>query len=670
MTGKGEGNAGTTLLEDPTQEIQDLCDSIPDAPGPLEIERNVAFRAEVCAMVEESEEFAQAVNLKCSRDVVFWFNTFVWTQNPKDFPDNPRQPVILFPKQERFVRKLDANVDSGRFLLLQKSREQLASVATSAYALWRLLYRENASTLVGSYKKDMVEGVSYAKAIFPKIDYIIKYLPDRMLPGKWDRKKPGACRKDMSFINPESEKAIEGETCNENFARSGRFAWVWVDEFAHVKKQEDIDTAVGSVTNCVVYTTTPRGVELFANMVREGVHDVFTLHWTDNYLWHPKGYTPDECDWEHGIWPAEWICEPGCKAHPEGGLPHSERYDKECGKYNWNRIKIAQELDINYHKSGSAVFSPDKVGAAIRHLAKPEVREIMKFQNVKLRFNEKTAVLFRPGGDDDIELEYYKHAMHWPVIAEVSQAATPLRVWKPPFSCRDKECACKGTGLHTYVLGGDTSQNVDGDYNCAYMLDVTAGEAVAEWHGQASSHAFGIELAKLCKWYGGATIPGMRHAWHAIENNNNGKVVNEVVTRLGVHGHINRNESSRKKKREARYGVSTTRHNKSHIINDSLQPEIDNGYPANPLLPRLVCPFIDFWRECETYVYKYPEKTENRPENVKMEAQTRKQHDDRVMAMAMAVYGAIVQYGKVRGYVSRNAMKLNDNREKRTYAKV
>src|SRR5690606_31578857 len=126
---------------------------------------------------------------------------------------------------------------------------------------------------------------------------------DRMLPKGWSRKKPSPCRRDMSFVNPATEKAIEGETCNENFARSGRFAWVWGDEFAHVKKQEDIHTAIGNVTNCFVYTTTPRGIELFASMVRDNEHDVFTLHWTDNYLWHPKGYSPAECDWwENRVW--------------------------------------------------------------------------------------------------------------------------------------------------------------------------------------------------------------------------------------------------------------------------------------------------------------------------------------------------------------------------------
>lgn len=638
------------------EAIEQLVANIPDAPGPQHKADNIAFRAEIVAMINESAEFARAVDLKCSRDPIFWFNTIVWTQNPKDFPTDPKQPVILFPKQERFILKLDSNVESGRPLLLQKSREQLASVMMANYDLWRLIYRENSAGLVGSYKKDVVEGNSYAKAIFPKIDYTIKFLPDPLLPEGWVRKRPGPCRRDMVFFNPANGKAIEGETCNENFARSGRFAYVWIDEFAHIKKQNDIHTAVGNVTNCFIYTTTPKGIEEFANMVRAGEHDVFTLHWTDNYLWHPQGYTPEECDWENGVWPEEWICAPGCKAHQEGGEPHSERYDRECGKYNWNRIKIAQELDIAYQKSGSSVFDPDKVQSAIRHLASEDVRAAMKFHNVKLEFNEKTAVSFRPDGDDDIQDEYYRHAKKWPVIAKVVEAACSLRIWKMPFTCRDRECACEGTGLHTYVLGGDTARNVDADYDCAYMLDITAGEVVAEWHGRASPTKVGIEWAKLCKFYGADSLPGWSNAWHAVEHNEMGILINETMTKLGVFGHINRNERNKKKKKEARYGVNVTKWNKTHII-DGLKQEVDNGDPAMPLLPRLVNPFIDFWKECETYVYKYADKTDIRPESAKMGAQTRSQHDDRVMSMAMAIYGAMVRYGKIRGYMSTVAVE-------------
>src|SRR5690606_2433048 len=182
-----------------------MAASIPNAPGPDMKEENLAFRAELLHMIQDSEEFAQAVNLKCSQDLVFWFNALVWTQNPKDFPKNPKQPVILFPDQEEFVLCLDRQIEIGEPLLLEKSREQLATVIMSAYALWRLFYRSNCAGLIGSARKDLVDGKSYSMSILPKCDYVIANLPDRLLPDGWDRNKPGICRRDMHIQHPSKD---------------------------------------------------------------------------------------------------------------------------------------------------------------------------------------------------------------------------------------------------------------------------------------------------------------------------------------------------------------------------------------------------------------------------------------------------------------------------------
>ena len=632
-------------------EAAAFLETIPEPPGPEHPDENIAFRKEICELIEASEPFARACWYKCSQDVVFWFNTFVWTQNPKDYPDDPHRPVILFPKQKEYVLCLHEHVEQGRELLLEKSREQLASVATSAYALWRLFYCNNASCLVGSKKKDLVEGVSYAKAIFPKIDYIINYLPDRMLPDGWNRKKPGPCRKDMSFTNPVSNLSIEGDTCNEDFARSGRFAWVWLDEFESIDRQEEIHAAVSNTTNCYVYTTTPKGLKMFARMVQSGNHKVFSLHWTANHLWHPKGYKPEECQWNRkdtskSIWPKEWVCSVGCKVHPNGGWPHSERYDNECKKLSYDQVKIAQELDINYSKSGGAVFDQDKITAAMTFLAekKPE------FRYYALNFDTRKAETIQIGFDSNTD-DWYKIAKGLPVVASDAKGG-PLRVWKEPFSCRDKECVCRGTGMHTYILGGDVCRNVDQDSHCAYIFDITAGEAVAEWYGQCEATDLGVEWAKLCKWYGSSSVAGMPDTYAAVENNDQGNTVNNTLLRMGIQVPIERKENDRKNSKGRKLGVVMDRWNKSFIIHECLSPEIHAGDPSNPVLPRLVVPFMGFWREAQTYVYKYSDKTTTRPEYPKMEAQTRKDHDDRVMSLACALYVAKKYFRMVRGYVS------------------
>lgn len=131
------------MTEALTPEVQAFLEKIPNPPGPEHPEANIAYRKKIVELGNANPDFAKAVWHKCSQDVVFWFNTFVWTQNPKDFPEDPHRPVILFPKQRLYVLYLDQHIDEGTPFLLEKSREQLASVATSAYALWRLFYKLN-----------------------------------------------------------------------------------------------------------------------------------------------------------------------------------------------------------------------------------------------------------------------------------------------------------------------------------------------------------------------------------------------------------------------------------------------------------------------------------------------------------------------------------------------
>jgi len=626
--------------------VRQLADAITPPPGPLEVDKNIAYRAELVRMGNESPDFAAAVNHKCKNDPVFWMNTFAWTQNPKDF-DDPHRPVVLFPKQELYVRTLHSHIEGKKPLLLEKSREQLASVATANYAVWRLFYCKNADLLVGSYREEAVDSDSYAEAIMPKMDYTIEHLPRWMLPIGFDMKKH---RKFKKLINPETGKVIKGDTCNEKFSRGSRYAWVWLDEFAFIKGalQDEIHSAVANASKCFVYTTTPKGIEKFATLAQDPKIAKFKLHWTDNYFWHPKGHAPDECHWENETWPKDWICSEGCRWHPAGGKPHSERYDDECTRQN-DPVKVAQELDINYQKSGSAVFDPDKVQAAIGHI----IKKRPEFRRYKLRFKETERIVIPAGADEDVDKIYYRQAKKWSVVAEQSETG-PFKVWKEPFSCRDRECACRGTGLHTYVLGGDTARNIDGDADCAYILDITAGEIVAEWHGHSDSKRLAIEWVKICKWYGSSSIPAAPNAWAVIEHNGDGKLVCEVMVEMGLHVHISRNEAQIKRGFMPRLGVVVSGHNKNKILNQYMKPEINNGDAANPLLPRLVCPFMEFWVECSTFIYKYSDKTENRPEEARMEAQTRKQHDDRVMAMAMAIYGAYDRFGKIRGYIRKS----------------
>lgn len=633
------------------QSIAEQAAEFAKVQCPTDKERNAAFRAKVYERGGNDSDFAQVVNLRCASDPVFDMNTFGWTQNPKDFPQNPDQPIILFPNQANYIRTLDQHVEMGKPLLLEKSREQLASVGTANYCGWRWNYKSNANIKIGSMKEELVDGDSYADQIMPKIDYSLLKRPEWARPAGYFAQKP--YRTFMKIRHPVTGRIIKGEAANKNFSVGGRYAMVWYDEFSKAANQRSVHRKIANTTNCFLYTTTPEGWEMFAEMVESGIYTVIRLHWTGNYLWHPKGFSPEQCVWDEKQkdvtkqnWPKEWICPRGCKAHPLGGRPHSERFDFECEKLGWNEQDIAQELDINYAKSGTGVFNQDKVGKCIVHLRNNPIG----FRYYRLEFDKPEGVKM----DMDAESEedaWYEVAKTWGVVATEVNGG-PLRVYREPFSCRDTKCKCGGSGLHTYCGGGDTARNVDGDYDCFYILDITSGDVVAEWHGRLEAKKLGKEWAKICKWYGCATIKQAPPAWAAVEWNELGLVVNETMDLLGIQLHVSKSEDKIRNKRGPYLGVVIQPHNKNRLITKHLVPEINNSDPNNPDFPRLYCPFLEFWLECSTFVHKSPEGTAVRPDRAKMGAQSRSQHDDRVMAMLCTLYGAKDRYNNhLRDYL-------------------
>ena len=68
---------------------------------------------------------------------------------------------------------------------------------------------------------------------------------------------------------------------------------------------------------------------------------------------------------------------------------------------------------------------------------------------------------------------------------------------------------------HAYVVGADVAEGLEyGDYSSAFVLDLSDGSVVAEWHGHIEADLFGRELAKLGWWYNGALV--------GVESNNHG----------------------------------------------------------------------------------------------------------------------------------------------------
>ena len=111
-------------------------------------------------------------------------------------------------------------------------------------------------------------------------------------------------------------------------------------------------------------------------------------------------------------------------------------------------------------------------------------------------------------------------------------------------------------------MGVDTAEGlVHGDYSCAQVLDVRAGEQVAVWHGHIPPDTLAHEVYMLALWYNDALT--------CVESNNHGLT---TITHLRHMGHPNLfrkrllNRSTTKVSQE--FGWKTTRTTKPLLIDD------------------------------------------------------------------------------------------------------
>lgn len=335
--------------------VAELADSFPTAPK--DPERNAKFRERINEMAWNDRTCGDAVIMRCKSDPVFWVDTFGHCMNP--LLKQPHIPMITWPFQARYLLWILERIELGKGGVTEKSRAMTETWTKYTAFMHGFLFDEHGPQyLVGSRKEELVDGRKDPDAIMPKGDYLLERLPrpmlDRCCGEGFKLDKP--YRTFKKLVNPKTGGMLKGEATNPQFGRGGRNRAVGIDEAAFCKDLEIMYRSAGMNTNSLFLGSTPNGWETFAELrhVKMPPDAVFRIHWTD----HPE--------WSAGL----YRCKPGCRLHSQGGEPHSPRFDAACEGYNWDQLAIAQELEINYTKSGNAVFDADTIKKVRMFMAK------------------------------------------------------------------------------------------------------------------------------------------------------------------------------------------------------------------------------------------------------------------------------------------------------------
>lgn len=273
------------------------------------------YRQKVENKVLDSPDMQSLIMSMCADDILFWFNTFVYTYNPR--LSIPHIPFTTYSYQDEYILALVHAIENGEDFFTDKSRDMGVTWIVLAVFLWGWRFH-GWELRVGSRTKDYVDKGGDMNSLFEKMRYMLERLPEWMLPHKFKNERGSKFNSFCKLINPVNKNAIIGEATSPHFGRGGRSKAIFYDEFAVWNCAEEAWKAGADTTNCRVVVSTPAGRgNKFADIKYDENLDInrFSLHWT---------------------------------LHP---LKDEKWYNEECKRRTAE--EIAQELDISYEASTS-----------------------------------------------------------------------------------------------------------------------------------------------------------------------------------------------------------------------------------------------------------------------------------------------------------------------------
>ncbi len=532
-------------------------DSISDYPSLLK--DNLKYREKLIEMAETDDEIKQQIcRLFCS-DPIWAVNTWFWTFDPRNMSGDrmnmPKDmPFIFYNYQHEFfaevINKILINPDD---VLIDKSRDMGATWLVLAAALWCWLTIPNFQALLGSRIEPLVDNWMI-DSHFGKLRYMLKRLPPFLVPADL---RPKIHDTKLNLYNPSTGGSIQGGAASTEFSRQGRYNMIMLDEFASWDNDKEAWTATADSSPCRIVLSTPKGLVTQFGVLRfSKTIQILSFHWPLH---------PHKAD---GLY------------YDEKNKPRSVWYDNECRRRNYDRLDIAQELDIDYGASGRPIFDIDLVKKKIEDAKLLEPEMIKGDLRWRAEINEET------GEEKSYAPKFNERGICTNkrnlAVDFVPNERGSLLVFKYPD---DSYCFS-----NRYFLCSDCAEGLEqGDWDVTAVYDRSDThkiKTIAQLRGHWSPHQYAMEIAKLGVYYGYCP------AW--IEKNNMGHAVIEKLFEIYPYvGHEKYQDTGALTDFSEKLGWVTNQVSKPIMI-DSLDKMIRNN--------ELDDPFIMFWEECITFV--------------------------------------------------------------------
>lgn len=328
---------------------------------PKGLDANLAFRADLIRMMNDVPGMAKTIDDMCAVDQVFWTGAFGWTFDPR--ARIKVIPFILHPFQVDCIGEIRHAIDHGHDLCVAKTRSVGASwmLISTFLHYWR--YEDEASFLLASRNEDYVDKPGNQKALFWKLDFMLKRLPGAL-----------SChytRTEMRLTNDDNGAAIDGESTTGDLGRGDRRTAIGLDEGAAFKVSDGYRalSSTLSTTNCRIWMSTFQGTAnaFYDVSEKKDVRQV-RLPWTIDPSKNRGMY-----QWNKSKGRMEFM-DPGFE-YPEGypfvkdGRVRSPWYDVERRRCV-NEIEAGQELDMDAVASTHMFFDGSVIDRLVETVAR------------------------------------------------------------------------------------------------------------------------------------------------------------------------------------------------------------------------------------------------------------------------------------------------------------
>ena len=317
---------------------------------------NLVFRKRILELCSENLEFKNDLYAMCSRDLLFYINTFCFTFDPRLIPQPTEVPFITYDYQDVAFDEIKDAIQTGFDELTEKSRDMGASWMYLTVFQWFWQFKPYLTFRLLSRNEDLVDKTDDPDCLFWKISYLISHLP------RW--LAPNHKQVHLSFFNEDNNSTMNGCTTTSDAARGGRCTAMLPDEFAAVPDGHGMLKSTRDVTPCRLFNSTHQGAATAFYKLSIGLIKKLVIHWSVHpekskglyYADNGKLIRMDDYRAEVSLTREKFNYPDNYPFRLDGKL-RSPWYDNECDRAA-HPMEIAQELDIDPFSSDFQYFDP------------------------------------------------------------------------------------------------------------------------------------------------------------------------------------------------------------------------------------------------------------------------------------------------------------------------